>query len=56
MQMSLTEIRYMVQFARAYHSIRPAPGELNWSEYQDLLAVNEPEKRDARAGRATKEK
>lgn len=55
LQISLTEIRYMVQFARAY-PIRPAPGELSWSEYRDLLAINEPKKREALAQRAAKEK
>jgi hypothetical protein len=51
---SLTELRYMVQFARAY-PIRPTSGELSWSHYRDLLAVNDDQKRDELARRADKE-
>jgi endonuclease YncB( thermonuclease family) len=53
--MSETELRYMLQFARTYPIHRPAD-ELSWSQYQSLLAVNDPEERKTLAAKAVKEK
>ena len=41
---SETELRFMLQFARAYPIHWPAD-ELSWSHYQSLLALNDPEER-----------
>ena len=54
LKISLTELRYMVQFARAY-PIRPHAGELSWGEYRDLLSINDGQKREALAKQAAKE-
>ncbi|MFA5160489.1 MAG: DUF1016 N-terminal domain-containing protein [Candidatus Omnitrophota bacterium] len=52
--MSHTELKYMLQFARAYPISRPAD-QLSWSHYESLLAVNDPKKRQAVAEQAEKE-
>ncbi|MFH0986262.1 MAG: DUF1016 N-terminal domain-containing protein [Candidatus Omnitrophota bacterium] len=52
---SVTELRYTLQFARAY-PIRPTSGELSWAQYRDLLGVNEAEARNVLTERAAKEK
>jgi len=52
---SETELRYMLQFARTYPIHRPAD-ELSWSQYQALLAVNDPKERETLAAKAVKEK
>ena len=40
-----TELKYMLQFARAY-PIRPPADELSWAHYRELLSVNDPKERD----------
>ena len=50
---SVTEIQYMVQFARAY-SISPHAGKLSWSEYRDLLSVNDENERNKLAEQTVK--
>jgi len=52
---SLTEIRFMVQFARAYPIRRPV-SELSWSHYERLLSINDPEERDKLAQKAVEKK
>jgi len=52
---SHTELKYMLQFYRAYPIGRPAD-QLSWSQYQALLAVNDSKERDALAEKAVKEK
>jgi len=52
--MSDTELRYMLEFARAY-PIYPHAGKLSWSDYRDLLAVNVPEAREVLGKRAARE-
>jgi micrococcal nuclease len=52
---SHTELKYMLQFARAYPISRPAD-QLSWSHYEALLAVSDPVEREALAVRAEKEK
>ena len=44
LEISHTELKYMLQFARAY-SIGPAPDQLSWAHYRELLSVNDSEKR-----------
>ncbi len=39
-KMSVTEIQYMVEFARAY-PIYPTSGILSWGHYRDLLGIND---------------
>ncbi len=51
---SHTELKYMVEFARAYPIGRPA-GQLSWAHYETLLSINNPEKRDELATEAKKE-
>ncbi len=41
---SETELKYMLQFARTY-PIRPISDELTWSDYRELLSLNDPAKR-----------
>ncbi|MFA5159928.1 MAG: DUF1016 N-terminal domain-containing protein, partial [Candidatus Omnitrophota bacterium] len=53
--MSDTELKYMLQFARTY-PIRPAPDELSWAHYRELLSVNDPKEREAVASEAVKNK
>ena len=53
--MSARELRYMVEFARAY-PIWPGPAKLGWAQYRDLLAVNDPEKRLAISKEAVRKK
>lgn len=50
-----TELKYMLQFARAY-PIRPTSDELTWSHYRELLALNDPQERSRVEERAKKEK
>ncbi len=54
MGVSRTELYYMLEFARAY-PIVPHAGQLSWSEYRDLLGVNDPKQRKAVARQAEKE-
>jgi len=42
---SAVELRFMLQFARAY-PIRWPASELSWSHYQSLLALNDPGERE----------
>ena len=51
---SYTELRYMVEFARTYPK-RPAPGVLSWSQFRELLGVNDDVQRAGLTARATKE-
>lgn len=53
LNISLTELRYMVEFARTYPIHRPA-GELSWSHYQALLRINDAERRKSIAEEAIK--
>ena len=41
---SKTDLYYMLEFARTYPIVRPA-GELSWSHYQALLALNDSKER-----------
>lgn len=52
--MSDTELYRMLEFYRAYPIFAHAR-KLSWSEHRDLLAVNDPEKREALAERVEKE-
>ncbi|MFH0984383.1 MAG: DUF1016 N-terminal domain-containing protein [Candidatus Omnitrophota bacterium] len=49
-----TELGYMLQFARAY-PISPHAGKLTWSDYRELLAVNDSKDRDELTEKAAKE-
>ncbi|MBI2166967.1 MAG: thermonuclease family protein [Candidatus Omnitrophica bacterium] len=49
-----TELKYMLQFARAYPIRQPAD-ELSWSHYHALLALNDPEEREAVAKEAVRQ-
>ena len=49
------ELRYKLEFARAY-PIRPTSAELTWSDYRELLALNDPGEREQVARQAEKEK
>ena len=51
---SETELRFMLKFAREY-PIPPDPNELTWSDYRELLSLNDPKEREQLAERATKE-
>ncbi len=51
---SKTELYYMLEFARTYPILRPA-GELSWSHYQALLALNDPEERKEVTEQAVRE-
>ncbi len=53
--MSSTELYYMLEFARTY-SILPTSGELTWSHYRELLAINDPDQREQVTRQAEKEK
>ena len=53
--MSETELGYMLQFARAY-SMAPTTGQLSWSDYRELLSLNDSKERDAVAGQAIQNK
>jgi len=55
LEISRTELKYMVEFARAYPIGRPV-GQLPWAHYETLLSINDPEKRDTVARQAGKEK
>lgn len=48
------ELRYMVEFSRTY-PIWPHAAKLTWSEYRDLLSVNDKEERRALAEQAARE-
>jgi hypothetical protein len=52
---SETELKYMLQFARTYPIRRPAD-ELSWSQYQSLLALNDPKEREEVARKAVRQK
>lgn len=43
--MSTRELQYRVEFARAY-PIVPAPAQLSWAHYRDLLSIEDSVKRD----------
>ncbi len=51
---SETELKYMLQFARAY-PIRPPADELSWSHYRELLSLNDSKDREEITARAVKE-
>lgn len=55
LRISLTEIRYMTEFARTY-PIHPPAGELSWAHYRELLAINDNEGRKTVAKKAAQEK
>ncbi len=52
---SETELRYMLDFARSY-PIHPISDELTWSDYRELLSLNDAKEREQLAARAKKEK
>ncbi|MFH0986347.1 MAG: DUF1016 N-terminal domain-containing protein [Candidatus Omnitrophota bacterium] len=52
--MSGRELYYSLRFYRAY-PILPRASKLSWSEYRDLLSVNDPEERQTLAERTEKE-
>lgn len=52
---SETELRFMLDFARSY-PIYPKSNELTWSDYRELLSLNDAEERQKIAERAEKEK
>lgn len=54
LDLSKTELSYMLEFSRAYPIVPPA-GQLSWSHYQALLAVNDVHEREALALKAEKE-
>ena len=53
---SNTELKYMREFVRTYPQIGRVPGQLNWSQVQIILGINDDEARTAFAARAAKEK
>ena len=53
--MSHTELKYMLQFYRAY-PIRPPADQLSWAHFRELLSVNDSQERQAVAEQAVKEK
>ncbi len=53
---SNTELKYMREFVRTYPAIGRVPGQLNWSQIQILLAINDDEARAAFALRAAKQR
>ncbi len=55
LETSETELRYMLQFARTYPIHRPAD-ELNWSQYQALLSLNDPKEREEVTKKAVQQK
>ena len=52
---SETELKYMLQFARAYPIRRPAD-ELTWSHYEALLSLNDPGEREEVAKEAVRQR
>ena len=54
LEMSQTELSFMLQFARAY-PIYSQGNKLSWSHYRSLLVVNDSAEREAFARRAEKE-
>ncbi len=54
LETSETELRYMLQFARAY-PIHRTSDELSWGQIQSLLAINDNEKRESLAKTAAAE-
>ncbi len=46
LETSYTELKYMLEFARAY-PIGPAPDQLSWAHYRELLSVNDANEREA---------
>lgn len=52
---SHTELKYMVEFARA-NPIGPHAGQLSWAEHRDLLSVNDDDKRESLAREAERQK
>ena len=52
--MSHTELKYMLQFVRAY-PICPPADQLSWAHYRELLSVNDIQERQAVAEQAKKE-
>ncbi len=53
LEMSRTELSYMLQFARAY-PVFPSTEALSWGDYRELLALNDAEQRNALALEASK--
>jgi endonuclease YncB( thermonuclease family) len=51
LETSAVELRFMLQFARAY-PIRWPASKLSWSHYQSLLTINDPKERDELAKEA----
>ncbi len=51
---SETELRFMLKFARSY-PIPPISEELTWSDYRELLSLDDPKDREQLAERAKKE-
>ncbi|MFH0986102.1 MAG: DUF1016 N-terminal domain-containing protein [Candidatus Omnitrophota bacterium] len=54
LSISDSELYSMLEFARAY-PILPHAGKLTWSDYRELLAVNDPKDRDELTEKAAKE-
>ncbi len=54
LDISHTEVKYMLQFARTY-PIGRTSDQLTWSQIQSLLAINEDDKREELINRAEKE-
>ena len=52
---SAVELRFMLQFARAY-PIRWPASELSWSHYQALLSLNDPKEREEVTKQAVRER
>ncbi len=55
LETSETELRYMLQFAREY-PIHPTSDELTWSDYREMLSLNDPKEREQLAEQAKKGK
>jgi hypothetical protein len=53
LEMSETELKYMMQFARTY-PIRPPADELSWTHYRELLSLNEDRERQEVATQAVR--
>ncbi len=49
-----TELGYMLRFARAY-PISPTSGKLTWSDYRELLSLNDPVQREQISRKAADE-
>ncbi len=54
LQMSETELGYMMQFVRAY-PISPPAGKLSWSHYREVLSVNDESERKEITEQAVRE-